>query len=129
MVDFGCDFDSNFELLTPGGRFKTVNNQKNAYQSVVNRLTTIPRDLDLLGYDDYGNYAYRYIASTNVNYAKALIKLATEEALIREPVVKEIIDIDVKYENKTCIVDVTLKLLDDTIMDEEIDLFNPQEEI
>jgi len=126
-VDFGCDFDSSFELLSPGGHFKTVKDNENAEQIIINRLTTIPEDLDLFNYNHPHNNAYKYIGATDVEHAKALIKLASEEALIRLSVVKEIIELEVNYNYKTCFVDIKVKLIDDTILDDNIEIYNAEE--
>ncbi|KZX16655.1 hypothetical protein MBCUT_06930 [Methanobrevibacter cuticularis] len=123
IIDFGCDFDSSFELLSPGGHFKMVSGVENAKQIVVNRLTTIPDDLALFNYDHPHNDSYKYLASTDVTHAKALIKLATEEALVRLGIVEEIISLEVNYKPKSCYVDITLKLIDGTILDEDIELY------
>lgn len=128
MVDFGADFYSNFELLSPGGHFKIVKGIDNALQAVVNRLTTIPGDLDALGFDEYGNYAYKYLGATDIPYAKALIKEATIEALIREPVVQSINDVSVDYKIKKCIVDNSFVLFDGTPVDNlRVELYNYEE--
>jgi hypothetical protein len=134
MVDFGCDFDSSFELISPGGHFKTVNGVDNARQAVINRLTTIPGDLDVLDYEDYGNYSYLYLGLTDIELAKSLIKLATQEALMREPVVKDIKDVVVEYSQQTCIVDIDLVFVQDTDEEDDIenirvDLKNVEEEL
>lgn len=129
LVDFGCDFDSSFELLSPGGHFKLVAGIENAKQVIENGLTTIPKDLDLFNYDHPHNNAYLYLGATNVNFAKALIKLATEEVLIRKSVVKEIIDIEVDYKLKQCIVDICVRLVDDTILELSTELNNYEEDL
>ena len=128
-VDYGCDFDSSFELLSPGGHFKLLSGIENAEQIIKNRLTTIPEDLALFDYDHPHNDAYLYLGATNVNLAISLIKLATEEALTRLAIVKEIINIEVNYELKSCIVDTAVKLIDDTELELSTELQNYEERL
>ncbi|KZX17478.1 contractile injection system sheath initiator [Methanobrevibacter filiformis] len=131
MVDFGCDFHRDFELIDDKGNFRKVSGVDNAKQAIINRLLTIPGDLDNLGYDDYGNKSYYYLGLTDYDYAESLIKKATEEALLKEPVVAEIIDINVEYDNTNCIVDIDVRLVSDDDEDTNenitIDLNNVEE--
>lgn len=128
-VDFGCDFHESFELISPGGKFRTVSGIENAKQIINNTITTIFDDLSLFDYSYSGNPAYAYLGATNIPYATALIKLATEKSLLGQSIVKEVIEVKVDYKIKTCIVDITIKLIDGTIFENiEIDLYNNLEE-
>ena len=128
-IDFGCDFHESFELLSPGGKFRTVSGIDNAKQVIQNTVTTIFNDLSLFDYSYSGNPSYKYLGATNIPYAKALIKLTTEESLSAQSMVQEVIDVEVNYKFKSCIVDTTIKLIDGTTLENlEIELYNNFEE-
>lgn len=111
MVDFGTDIESSWSSNT-NGDFKIISDTENAEQAIRNRLLTRYDELESLGYEGYGNKSSDVPGMTDLDLAKAYLRLYTEECLLREPRVQEIINISVSYHNRAMTIDISLKMID-----------------
>lgn len=111
MVDFGTDIESSWSA-NERGDFKIISDTDNAEQAIKNRLSTKYDELESLGYISYGNKSCDVPGMTDIEQAKAYLRLYTEESLLREPRVQEIINIDISYQNRIMTVDISLKMID-----------------
>lgn len=111
MVDFGTDIKSSW-TSNERGDFKIISDTENAEQAIKNRLLTKYDELESLGYTGYGNKSCDVPGMTNIELAKSYLRLYTEECLLREPRVQEILNIDLSYNNRVMTVDISLKMID-----------------
>lgn len=112
MVDFGTDIKSSW-TSNERGDFKIISETENAEQAIRNRLLTKYDELESLGYTGYGNKSCDVPGMTNIEQAKSYLRLYTEECLMREPRVQEIIKIDLYYSKKVMTIDISLKMIDE----------------
>lgn len=108
---FGTDFNNSFEI-GPNGDFKLTSGLENAEQRVYNRSMTKLGELEYN--EDYGNESWSVIGETDREIAESKVKIFEESCLKREPVVEEIIDIDVSFDGKTINVGVEVRYINQT---------------
>lgn len=111
MVIFGTDIKSDWSIGA-NGDFVLVNEEDNARQAIINRLLIPLDELRELGYDNYGNQSFEVIGETDIEAAKAKIKIYTRNCLLKEPRVEEILDISVAFLDNVLTTDISLKMID-----------------
>lgn len=121
MVDeeiFGVDYSSNGEL-TSTGDLMLVSGLDNAKQAIRNRLLTSILIYDYL--EEYGcNLTNIYGEPTNHNSLQ-LLDLIIKDSLNLEPRVQEILEINCYFEGKIIIVEMSLLLVDGSVLDLNIE--------
>lgn len=110
---FGTDIINTFEI-GPNGDFKTVSGIDNAEQRIYNRTMTKMDELDEFGYDSYGNESWDVLGETDKKIVESKTEIYEESCLKKEPVVEDIIDISVSFDGKIIIVEVEVKLIEQT---------------
>lgn len=126
-VDYGCDIDSSLEVDPLTGDFKIVEGLDNAIQAVKNRLETRLDELLVLGYSDYGNQSYEELGNTDIDTAIGHIEIYTRDALLEEPVVQDLIDIKISFENNSIHSELVIKLTNGEIVPTSFDINNEEE--
>lgn len=126
-VDYGCDIDSSLEVDPLTGDFKIVEGLDNAAQAVKNRLETRLDELLVLGYSDYGNQSYEELGNTDIDTAIGHIEIYTRDALLEEPVVQDLIDIKISFENNSIHSELVIKLTNGEIVPTSFDINNEEE--
>ena len=126
-VDYGCDIDSSLEVDPLTGDFKIVEGLDNAAQAVKNRLETRLDELLVLGYSDYGNQSYEELGNTDIDTAIGHIEIYTRDALLEEPVVQDLIDIKISFENNAIHSELVIKLTNGEIVPTSFDINNEEE--
>lgn len=121
-VDYGCDIDSSLEVDPLTGDFKIVEGLDNAIQAVKNRLETRLDELLVLGYSDYGNQSYEELGNTDIDTAIGHIEIYTRDALLEEPVVQDLIDIKISFENNSIRGDLVIQLTNGEILPINFDI-------
>jgi len=121
MVDeeiFGIDYSSNGEL-TSTGDLMLVSGLDNAKQAIRNRLLT-----GILIYDHLEGYGCDltnlYSEPTNHNSLQ-LLDLIIKDSLNLEPRVQEILELNCYFEGKTIIAEMSLLLVDGSVLDLNIE--------
>lgn len=110
-VDYGVDIDSRLELDPLTGDFMIVEGLDNAKQVVKNRLETRYNELIELGHTNYGNQSYEELGNTDIPIAKGHVEIYTKNCLLEEPLVQDLIDIDITYYNNGFHVELIIKLI------------------
>jgi hypothetical protein len=110
-IDYGCDIDSNLELDPETGDFKIVEGVDNAIQAVKNRLETRLDELISLGYVNYGNQAYEELGITDTFIAIGHTEIYTKNCLLEEPVVEDLLSMDIYFKDNTLYGELVIKLV------------------
>jgi len=126
-VDYGCDIDSSLEVDPLTGDFKIVEGLDNAAQAVKNRLETRLDELLVLGYSDYGNQSFEELGNTDIDTAKGHIELYTKDALLEEPLVEDLLNINISFENNAIHGEIVIKLNNGEIIPTSFDINNEEE--
>ncbi|MEA4957534.1 hypothetical protein SDC9_30533 [bioreactor metagenome] len=121
-VDYGCDIDSSLEIDPLTGDFKIVEGLDNASQSVKNRLETRLDELLVLGYSNYGNQSYEELGNTDIDTAIGHIEIYTRSALLEEPLVQDLIEIKISFENNSIRGDLVIQLTNGEILPINFDI-------
>jgi hypothetical protein len=71
-------------------------------------------ELEELGYVDYGNESWDVLGETDKKLVESKIQIYTESCLKDEPVVEEIINIEVTYDGKIANVEIEVRYINET---------------
>jgi len=82
--------------LSPNGDLEIVKEEYNLGQAIINRLRTRLGELADLGHPNYGSRLYELVGEPNNERTRELAKAYIREGIMRDPRVKEIINISVK---------------------------------
>ncbi|OQD58691.1 hypothetical protein MBBAR_10c00320 [Methanobrevibacter arboriphilus JCM 13429 = DSM 1125] len=121
-VDYGCDIDSSLEVDPLTGDFKIVEGLDNAAQAVKNRLETKLDELLILGYENYGNQSFEEQGNTDIDTAIGHIEIYTRDASLEEPLVKDLININISFENNSIHGELLIKLTNGEIIPTSFDI-------
>lgn len=92
---YGTDIHRDMILLDEGGNFLTVSDIENAEQMIYNRLQTEFGEFELFEYTDFFNLSFDWLMHTDVEASVKGVELNTIECLQAEPVVKNIVNVEV----------------------------------
>lgn len=109
---FGADIKNTWEVDV-NGDLKTVSGIENAKQRVYNRIMTRLDEL-IEFYTGYGNESWEIVGETDKEIAASKIKIYTESCLKKEPVVEEILDIQVSFGDEIITVEAEVKFIEQT---------------
>lgn len=126
-VDYGCDIDSSLEVDPLTGDFKIVEGIDNAAQAVKNRLETKLDELLVLGYENYGNQSFEEHGNTDIDTAIGHIKIYTRDALLEEPLVNDLVEMNITYNDNGFHGELLIKLTNGEIIPTIFDI-NDEEE-
>lgn len=121
-VDYGCDIDSSLEVDPLSGDFKIVEGLDNAAQAVKNRLETRLDELLVLGYENYGNQSFEELGKTDIDTAIGHIEIYTRSALLKEPLVQDLIEIKISFENNSILGDLVIQLTNGEVVPINFDI-------
>lgn len=111
---FGIDYSANGELTSTGG-LMLISGLDNAKQAIYNRLLTRTEIYDYL--NNYGcDLSNLYGEPTNHNSLQ-LLELIIKDSLNLEPRVKQILNLNCYFEDKTIIAEMSLLLVDGSVLD------------
>lgn len=82
--------------LSSNGDLEIVKEEYNLGQAIINRLKTRLGELADLGHPNYGSRLYELVGEPNNERTRELAKAYVKESIIRDPRVKEIINISIK---------------------------------
>jgi phage baseplate assembly protein W len=101
-MDYGADLTlterdrKRIEKRKEFGDLDVVSGAFNLGQAILSRLRTRKGELSDLGYPDYGSRLYELIGEPNNERTRELVRLITQETLLQEPRIKEIVNINVR---------------------------------
>lgn len=111
MVTYGGDINRLWTSNAQGD-IAIVTETDNAEQAVYNRLMTKLGELDWAEYTNYGNRAWEVLGETNIEVGSQKIQLYTTNALLQDPRVAEIIDVNVTMDEiYTANIDIKILLI------------------
>ncbi|OEC87899.1 MULTISPECIES: GPW/gp25 family protein [Methanobacterium] len=111
---FGIDYSSNGEL-TSTGDLMLVSGLDNAKQAIHNRLLT-----DIIIYDyleDYGCNLDELAGEPTNHNSLQLLDLIIKDSLNLEPRVREVLELECSFEGKAIIAEMSLLLVDKSVID------------
>lgn len=126
-VDYGCDIDSSLEVDPLTGDFKIVEGIDNAAQAVKNRLETRLDELLVLGYENYGNQSFEELGNTDIDTAIGHIKIYTRDDLLEEPLVNDLVEMNITYNDNGFHGELLIQLTNGEIIPTSFDI-NDEEE-
>ncbi|MBS7613975.1 GPW/gp25 family protein [Candidatus Bathyarchaeota archaeon] len=97
--------------LSPNGDLEIVKEEYNLGQAIINRLRTRLGELADLGHPNYGSRLYELVGEPNNERTRELAKAYVRESVMRDPRVKEIINISVrpnKDDGRRVDIDITV---------------------
>ncbi|MEM1542565.1 MAG: GPW/gp25 family protein [Ignisphaera sp.] len=98
--------------LSPTGDLETVKGEYNLGQAIINRLRTRLGELADLGHPNYGSRLYELVGEPNNERTRELAKAYVRESIMRDPRVKEIVNISVKpHKEDKRRIDIEITLL------------------
>ncbi|MCP8307903.1 MAG: DUF2634 domain-containing protein [archaeon] len=101
-LDYGTDLTltererRRIEKRKEFGDLEIVSGALNLGQAILCRLRTRKGELSDLGYPNYGSRLYELIGEPNNERTRELARLITQETLLQEPRIKEIVNINVR---------------------------------
>ncbi|MGB9979366.1 DUF2634 domain-containing protein [Methanobacterium sp.] len=108
---FGTDFDNSFRIDAKGD-LALVSGINNAEQRIYNRSMTKKGELEYN--EEYGNEAWTVIGETDRKVAENKAEIFEETCLKSEPVIEDIVDVNIVYEMDIINVGVEVKLINQT---------------
>lgn len=111
---FGIDYSSNGGL-TSTGDLMLVSGLDNAKQAIHNRLLTRIIIYDYL--DGYGCDLDEIMGEATNHNSLQLLELIVKESLNLEPRVQSILNLNIYFENRKIIAEMSLKLVDGSVLD------------
>ncbi|MEM2027479.1 MAG: GPW/gp25 family protein [Candidatus Bathyarchaeia archaeon] len=98
--------------LSPSGDLEIVKDEYNLGQAIISRLRTRLGELADLGHPNYGSRLYELVGEPNNERTRELAKAYVRESVMRDPRVKEIVNISVKpHKEDKRRIDIEITLL------------------
>ncbi|MBS7654095.1 MAG: hypothetical protein QXU95_01035 [Candidatus Bathyarchaeia archaeon] len=97
--------------LSSNGDLEIVKEEYNLGQAIINRLRTRLGELADLGHSNYGSRLYELVGEPNNERTRELAKAYVRESVMRDPRVKEIINVSVrphKDDDRRIDIDITV---------------------